>query len=100
MPTSGALDRVAKAKGKECYETPTGWKFFGNLLDAGRFGHPLNTILLAFHNQVSFFKSVFSANTRSRFASDQLFFQEGPGISGHRDTWHTPDFASTFFCSS
>lgn len=36
MPTSGALDRVAKAKGKECFETPTGWKFFGNLLDAGR----------------------------------------------------------------
>jgi len=38
MPTSGALDRVAKAKGKDCYETPTGWKFFGNLLDAGRIG--------------------------------------------------------------
>lgn len=36
MPTSGALDRVAKAKGKDCYETPTGWKFFGNLLDAGK----------------------------------------------------------------
>merc|ERR1712156_761385 len=36
MPTSAALDRVAKAKGKECFETPTGWKFFGNLLDAGR----------------------------------------------------------------
>ncbi len=36
MPTSGALDRVAKARGKECFETPTGWKFFGNLLDAGR----------------------------------------------------------------
>ena len=36
MPTSAALDRVAQAKGKECFETPTGWKFFGNLLDAGR----------------------------------------------------------------
>ena len=36
MPTSGAVDRVAAAKGLECYETPTGWKFFGNLLDAGR----------------------------------------------------------------
>ena len=36
MPTSGAVDRVAKAKGLECHETPTGWKFFGNLLDAGR----------------------------------------------------------------
>jgi len=36
MPTSGALDRVASAKSKECFETPTGWKFFGNLLDAGR----------------------------------------------------------------
>jgi len=36
MPTSGAVDRVAAAKGMACYETPTGWKFFGNLLDAGK----------------------------------------------------------------
>lgn len=36
MPTSRAVDRVAAAKGLECFETPTGWKFFGNLLDAGR----------------------------------------------------------------
>ena len=36
MPTSGAVDLVAKAKGIEAFETPTGWKFFGNLLDAGR----------------------------------------------------------------
>ncbi|TCD16271.1 alpha-D-glucose phosphate-specific phosphoglucomutase [Oricola cellulosilytica] len=36
MPTSRALDRVAEAKGLDCYETPTGWKFFGNLLDAGK----------------------------------------------------------------
>ncbi|MBE3640052.1 alpha-D-glucose phosphate-specific phosphoglucomutase [Mangrovicoccus algicola] len=36
MPTSGALDRVAAARGLDCYETPTGWKFFGNLLDDGR----------------------------------------------------------------
>ncbi len=36
MPTSRALDRVAEAAGIACYETPTGWKFFGNLLDAGR----------------------------------------------------------------
>ena len=36
MPTSGAVDLVAKAKGIGCYETPTGWKFFGNLLDAGK----------------------------------------------------------------
>jgi phosphoglucomutase len=36
MPTSGAVDRVAAAMGMECYETPTGWKFFGNLLDAGK----------------------------------------------------------------
>ncbi len=34
MPTSQAVDRVAKALGIPCYETPTGWKFFGNLLDA------------------------------------------------------------------
>ena len=36
MPTSRAVDRVAQAKGFDCYETPTGWKFFGNLLDAGK----------------------------------------------------------------
>jgi phosphoglucomutase len=36
MPTSQAADRVADAMGLECYETPTGWKFFGNLLDAGK----------------------------------------------------------------
>jgi len=35
MPTSGAADRVAEALGISCFETPTGWKFFGNLLDAG-----------------------------------------------------------------
>ncbi|WP_035057379.1 alpha-D-glucose phosphate-specific phosphoglucomutase [Andreprevotia chitinilytica] len=35
MPTSCAVDRVAKALGIPCFETPTGWKFFGNLLDAG-----------------------------------------------------------------
>lgn len=34
MPTSGAADRVAAKLGVTCYETPTGWKFFGNLLDA------------------------------------------------------------------
>ncbi|APZ54791.1 alpha-D-glucose phosphate-specific phosphoglucomutase [Salipiger abyssi] len=36
MPTSAAVDRVAEKLGIDCYETPTGWKFFGNLLDAGR----------------------------------------------------------------
>ncbi|MEP0909938.1 alpha-D-glucose phosphate-specific phosphoglucomutase [Leptolyngbya sp. GB1-A1] len=36
MPTSAAVDRVAAKLGIDCYETPTGWKFFGNLLDAGR----------------------------------------------------------------
>ena len=35
MPTSAAVDRVAQALGIACYETPTGWKFFGTLLDAG-----------------------------------------------------------------
>jgi phosphoglucomutase len=35
MPTSAAADRVAAKLGIACYETPTGWKFFGNLLDAG-----------------------------------------------------------------
>ncbi|MDQ6996121.1 MAG: alpha-D-glucose phosphate-specific phosphoglucomutase [Mariprofundus sp.] len=36
MPTSAAADRVAQALGLDCYETPTGWKFFGNLMDAGK----------------------------------------------------------------
>ena len=36
MPTSRAVDRVASRLGIPAYETPTGWKFFGNLLDAGR----------------------------------------------------------------
>lgn len=36
MPTSRAVDRVAEKLGIEFFETPTGWKFFGNLLDAGR----------------------------------------------------------------
>lgn len=35
MPTSTAVNRVAAALGIRCYETPTGWKFFGNLMDAG-----------------------------------------------------------------
>ncbi len=36
MPTSRAVDRVAESLGIDCFETPTGWKFFGNLLDAGK----------------------------------------------------------------
>ena len=36
MPTSKAVDRVAEALEIDCYETPTGWKFFGNLLDADK----------------------------------------------------------------
>lgn len=36
MPTSSAVDKVAEVLGIDCYETPTGWKFFGNLLDANR----------------------------------------------------------------
>jgi phosphoglucomutase len=36
MPTSAAADRVAEALGVPLFETPTGWKFFGNLLDAGQ----------------------------------------------------------------
>ncbi|XP_026193927.1 phosphoglucomutase, cytoplasmic [Cyclospora cayetanensis] len=36
MPTSMALDSVAKKLGKDVYETPTGWKYFTNLMDAGR----------------------------------------------------------------
>jgi len=36
MPTSRAVDRVAEELGIPCFETPTGWKFFGSLLDAGK----------------------------------------------------------------
>lgn len=36
MPTSGAVDRVAAKFNVPCFETPTGWKFFGNLMDAGK----------------------------------------------------------------
>lgn len=36
MPTSQAVDRVAKKMGLPCFETPTGWKYFGNLLDDGQ----------------------------------------------------------------
>ena len=36
MPTSRAVDAVAAKLGVKCFETPTGWKYFGNLLDAGR----------------------------------------------------------------
>ena len=36
MPTSAAADRVAEEIGIPCFETPTGWKFFGNLMDAGK----------------------------------------------------------------
>jgi phosphoglucomutase len=36
MPTSQALDRVAEKRGLKCYEVPTGWKFFGNLMDDGK----------------------------------------------------------------
>ena len=36
LPTSRAVDRVAESLGIEFFETPTGWKFFGNLMDAGR----------------------------------------------------------------
>ena len=38
MPTSGAVDRVAEALGVPLYETPTGWKFFGNLMDSDLLG--------------------------------------------------------------
>merc|ERR1719253_454027 len=40
MPTSGALDRVAQKKGLKCFEVPTGWKFFGNLMDSGTKYYP------------------------------------------------------------
>ncbi|KAK3697787.1 hypothetical protein RRG08_026416 [Elysia crispata] len=36
MPTSEAVDKVAEKSGMECFEVPTGWKFFGNLMDAGK----------------------------------------------------------------
>lgn len=36
MPTAGAVDRVAAEKNLPMFEVPTGWKFFGNLMDAGK----------------------------------------------------------------
>ena len=39
MPTSGSVDKVSQGIKKSVYETPTGWKFFGNLMDAGFFFH-------------------------------------------------------------
>ncbi|CAK5019969.1 unnamed protein product [Meloidogyne enterolobii] len=36
MPTACAVDKVAKSLGRDCYEVPTGWKYFGNLMDAGK----------------------------------------------------------------
>lgn len=36
MPTASAVDRVAEKQGRELFEVPTGWKYFGNLMDAGR----------------------------------------------------------------
>lgn len=36
MPTACAIDLVAKAQGLPCFEVPTGWKYFGNLMDAGK----------------------------------------------------------------
>ena len=36
MPTSRALDRVARVLEIPCYETPVGWKYFGNLMDADK----------------------------------------------------------------
>eukprot|EP00457_Paulinella_chromatophora_P004207 gb/GEZN01004217.1/.p1 GENE.gb/GEZN01004217.1/~~gb/GEZN01004217.1/.p1 ORF type:complete len:580 (-),score=81.46 gb/GEZN01004217.1/:217-1956(-) len=36
MPTSAAVDKVCEKKGLSCYQVPTGWKFFGNLMDAGK----------------------------------------------------------------
>lgn len=36
MPTASAVDRVAEKQGREIFEVPTGWKYFGNLMDAGR----------------------------------------------------------------
>ncbi len=35
MPTSGAVDKVAEKMGITVYQTPTGWKFFGNLMEEG-----------------------------------------------------------------
>lgn len=36
MPTAAAIDLVAKSKNLNVYEVPTGWKYFGNLMDAGK----------------------------------------------------------------
>jgi len=38
MPTSGAIDKVATELNIKCFETPTGWKFFGNLMEEDMIG--------------------------------------------------------------
>ena len=48
MPTSAALDRVAKKQGLTFFEVPTGWKFFGNLMDAGAPHACIAVFLIAF----------------------------------------------------
>jgi len=48
MPTSGALDIVAAKKGIDCFEVPTGWKFFGNLMDSGTKDFPTKPVYTPF----------------------------------------------------
>jgi len=48
MPTSGAVDLVAKKKGIPCFEVPTGWKFFGNLMDSGTAYFPKGQVYTPF----------------------------------------------------
>lgn len=47
MPTSSAVDHVARKLGLRCFETPTGWKFFGNLMDAHLLGREKVSQLLS-----------------------------------------------------
>merc|ERR1719247_932791 len=48
MPTSCALDRVAQKLGIPCFEVPTGWKFFGNLMDSGTAAFPSSPVYTPF----------------------------------------------------
>ena len=49
MPTSGALDRVAQKQKLDFFEVPTGWKFFGNLMDAGELHSAMLLHMMVLH---------------------------------------------------
>ncbi len=104
MPTSAAADRVAAALDIPCYETPTGWKFFGNLMDAGKvtlcgeesFGTGSNHIrekdgLWA----VLFWLNILAARRQSVAAMTRRCEASGAGMAASHPLTQTAGFAIT-----